>query len=126
MNYQLTITKSDLPYVIEAIGLRAATLQESLRMQARDIEEQERRKADEARRAAMPDPFQAQTITVPVETPPAEEPAPVKASLEERRALLKKMLADKTMKDWSTSAISRACGMSYVTVAKARKKKGRK
>lgn len=125
MNYQLTITKSDLPYVIEAIGLRAATLQESLRMQARDIEEQERRKAEEARRAAMPDPFQEQanTITIPAEAP-KEEPA--KPSLAERRELMMKMLADKSMRDWSTSAIASACGMSYVTVAKARKQKGRK
>lgn len=140
MNYQLSITKADLPYVIEAIGLRAATLQESLRMQARDIEEQERRKAEEARRAAMPDPLkpieaiiekaeQKMAEITPEETNKIRKAMVktiAKPSLAERRETLQKMLADKMMKDWSTAAIARACGMSYVAVANARKKKGRK
>lgn len=141
--YNIYITQADLPYVIEAIGLRAVTIQESIRSQVkileeqhrRQIEDQQRRKAEEERRAAMPDPFE-QTPTfqelievskAQVEHAKAVEKQP---SRKQKRATLMRVLKGKGAADLSTAEIARRAGVSYVTAMKARKafapKKGRK
>ncbi len=134
--YNIYITQADLPYVIEAIGLRAVTIQESIRSQVkileeqhrRQIEDQQRRKAEEERRAAMPDPFEpAPTFQELIATAQPKEKQP---SRKQKRATLMRILKGKGAADLSTAEISRRAGVSYVTAAKARKafapKKGRK
>ncbi len=139
MNYNISISQADLPYVIEAIGLRAMTIQESIRAQVRAEEEARIRKADEERRAALPDPFDDKPIIVPptfkevVETSKAQTihaDAVAKPSRKEKRAALMRVLKSKGAADLTTAEIARRAGVSYVTAMKARAelapKKGRK
>lgn len=126
MNYNISISQADLPYVIEAIGLRAMTIQESIRAQVRAEEEARIRKADEERRAAMSDPFDDKPIIVP----PTLKEVIGKVTREEKRDGLMRVLKAKGADDLTTAEIARRAGVSYVTAAKARKaftaKKGRK
>ncbi len=126
-NYHLSFVETDIPYIIEAIGLRSIMLQESIRMQVKNIEETRRRDADAERRAALPDPFDAkEPITIKASEPQQEE----KKSRKQKRAALMRVLNSKASAELSTAEIARRAGVSYVTAMKARAaltpKKGRK
>ena len=143
--YQISISAADLPYVMEAITLRAMTLHQSIQNQIIALEEEDRKRQDEARRAALPDPFDEPIV--PKELLPAaqikhaedlekhvisdvdkatEKKAPV--SRKYKRAMLMRVLKSKNAADLSTAEIARRAGVSYVTAHKARAafKKGKK
>ena len=58
-SYKITISQNDLPFVLSAITLRAEIIQDSIRLEIKEIEEEAKRKEEEARRAALPDPFES-------------------------------------------------------------------
>ena len=127
--YTLQVNKEDFAYIIAAIGQRAEILQGALMIQAQGNEEHARRQADEARRAALPDPL-AQTEQ-PIKVDKVEtSPTPALPSLKQRRAALMRILKSKEAHELTTAEIARRAGVSYVTAAKARNlvapKKGRK
>lgn len=125
--YTLQVNKEDFAYIIAAIGQRAEILQGALMIQAQGNEEHARRQADEARRAALPDPL-AQTEQ-PIKVDKVET-SPELPSLKQRRAALMRILKSKEAHELTTAEIARRAGVSYVTAAKARNlvapKKGRK
>lgn len=138
-SYNLIVKKEDFSYIVAAIALRAEVLQDSLRLQMHELEEKERRQAEEAIRAKLPDPFDDdlsipqkkmetnKPIVVPKAAPQIEKPA---ASRKQKRAALMRILKSKGSADLSTAEIARRAGVSYVTAHKARAafapKKGRK
>lgn len=142
--YQISISSADLPYVMEAITLRALTLQQSINNQIVAFEEAERKRQDEARRAALPDPFENDMdipvtkveLTKPIIVPKAPTDISehikevAKVSRKQKRAALMRILKAKSSADLSTAEIARRAGVSYVTAHKARAafapKKGRK
>lgn len=149
-SYTLIVKKEDFPYIVAAIALRAEVLQDSLRLQMHELEEKERRQAEEAMRAKLPDPFDddmkipakkvelnlSKPIIVPkqlTEVTPAQEKhakAMEPVSRKAKRAALMRILKAKGSADLSTAEIARRAGVSYVTAHKARAafapKKGRK
>lgn len=119
--YNISITSADLPYIMEAIKLRALNLQQAIAQQMVAADDYERQKEAEARRAAMPDPF-ADPIVVPKGDKKPE------VSRKEKRAGLIKLIKSKEGATLSTAEIARRAGVSYVTAHKARAAfgKGRK
>lgn len=114
----LTIAEADLPFLMEAINLRSASLQDELR---RQVFEQRVRKETQAareeaeRKAKLAEVTPAQVIHIDA-TSPLEEAKP---SLAERRAALKKLLSTKEGRALSIAEVARRTGVSYVTARKA-------
>jgi hypothetical protein len=114
----LTIAEADLPFLMEAINLRSASLQDELR---RQVFEQRVRKETQAareeaeRKAKLKEVTPAQVIHIDA-TSPLEE---AKTSLADRRAALKKLLSTKEGRALSIAEVARRTGVSYVTARKA-------
>lgn len=116
----LSIPETDFPFLMEAIGLRALSLQNALRQQRFDQnivtgeraipKEEIKRKVAEitAAQAAHAEAVAPSTVT-----------ADDKPSLNERRAALKKLLSTKEGRALSIAEIARQTGVSYVTARKA-------
>lgn len=92
--YQITVTAADLPYIIEAIGLRALTLQQAIQTQC-----------------AQPE------IKSEIVVPP-EAPKKRTRKSSKRDAVLKILAKNPNI---STAELARRAEVSYVTAAKARK-----
>ena len=115
-NYQITITGTDVPYLIEAIGLRALSLQRSIQMQVEEIEAKARQAIEQPKTITIA----AEPIVVPKEAK-VEAPEPKeKISRKAKRAILMRILRAKGAEDLSTAEIARRAGVSYVTAMKAR------
>lgn len=130
--YQLLVHQQDIGFLLEAIDLRARFLKDMIQQDVRATDEErarqrdaeQRRKEDEARRAAMPDPFETQIIVKP-------DPAPAKVpTRKQKRVAMIKLIKSSAAEDLTTAEIARRAGVSYATAHKARKafapKKGRK
>jgi hypothetical protein len=114
----LTIAEADLPFLMEAINLRSASLQDELRRQV--IEQRARKEAQAAReeaerKAKLKEITPAQVIHIDA-TSPLEQ---AKTSLADRRAALKKLLSTKEGRALSIAEVARRTGVSYVTARKA-------
>lgn len=132
-NYQISFSYADLPYVMEAITMRALTLQQSIQDQIVASDQEDIKRREEERRAALPDPFAEEfeikdtEIIITSDEIKPEKPA---VSRKQKRAALMRILKSKGSADLSTAEIARRAGVSYVTAHKARAafapKKGRK
>lgn len=114
----LTIAEADLPFLMEAINLRSASLQDELRRQV--IEQRARKEAQAAReeaerKAKLKEVTPAQVIHIDA-TSPLEQ---AKTSLADRRSALKKLLSTKEGRALSIAEVARRTGVSYVTARKA-------
>ena len=119
--YQITLSSVDIPYVLEAIGLRAMSLQHEIQ---RQIQETEQRLLETQKPIVVPQaPAQI--------TPDAEVEAWHKeiqkvasktaktGSRAKKKAFLMKLIKENP--NLSTAEIARRAGVSYVTAYKARK-----
>lgn len=126
-SYKITISQNDLPFLLSAITLRAEIIQDSIRLEIKEIEEEAKRKADEARRAALPDPFQPIEVAKEVlqvskaQLKHAEAMATKRVPNKQKQAILLRFFKGKESKNWSTAEIARQANVSYATAHKARK-----
>lgn len=112
-NYQITISGGDVPYILEAIGLRAISLQQSIRMQIEEVEAR-------ARQAEQPKTITISSDPIAIPEKTKEEPNVKTVSRKSKRAALMRVLRSKNATDLSTAEIARRAGVSYVTAMKAR------
>lgn len=119
----LTIAEADLPFLMEAINLRSASLQDELR---RQVFEQRVRKETQAareeaeRKAKLKEVTPAQVIHIDATSPLEEAKFPIaERPLRDRRAALKKLLSTKEGRALSIAEVARRTGVSYVTARKA-------
>ena len=105
--YQITISSVDLPYVLEAIGLRALSLQQSIQSQVQAAE-----KIETSQPIVVPkDPETKQWLK--------EIEKVAGGSRKEKRDRLMKLI--KAHPELTTAEIARRAGVSYLTAHKARK-----
>lgn len=108
----LTIAEADLSFLMEAINLRSASLQDELRRQV--IEQRARKDAE--RREQIKELTAAQVAHAKAVSVPVEDNKP---SLADRRSALKKLLSTKEGRALSIAEVARRTGVSYVTARKA-------
>lgn len=115
--YQITLSSADVPYVLEAIGLRAMSLQHEIQ---RQINETEQRLLQAQKPIVVP---QGAKVDAEVEAWHREIKKVAKAAKTGARAKKKAVLMQiiKDNPDLSTAEIARRAKVSYVTAAKARK-----
>lgn len=119
--YQITLTSADIPYVLEAIGLRAMSLQHEIQ---RQIQETEQRLLETQKPIVVPQAPAQITPDAEVEAWHKEIQKVAKKSTKtgsraKKKAHLLKLIKENP--DLSTAEIARRAGVSYVTAHKARK-----
>ncbi len=139
--YQLVVHQQDVGFLLEAIDLRARFLRDMSPQDVRATDEErarqrdaeQRRQEEEARREALPDPFDEpfDDPFIPDDQIEVKLLAPEKKviSRKAKRYNLLRILRSKNAAELTTAEISRRAGVSYVTAAKARRafeKKGKK
>lgn len=115
--YQITLSSADVPYVMEAIALRAMSLQHEIQ---RQINETEQRLLQAQKPILVP---QEAKVDAEVEAWHREIKKVAKAAKTGARAKKKAVLMQiiKDNPDLSTAEIARRAKVSYVTAAKSRK-----
>lgn len=115
--YQITLSSADVPYVMEAIALRAMSLQHEIQ---RQINENEQRLLQAQKPIVVP---QESKVDAEVEAWHKEIKKAAKTAKSGSRAKKKAALMQiiKENPDLSTAEIARRAKVSYVTAHKARK-----
>lgn len=121
--YQITLSSVDIPYVLEAIGLRAMSLQHEIQ---RQIQETEQRLLETQKPIVVPqEPKEKVSVDAEVEAwhkeikKVAKKSTTKTSSRAKKKAHLLKLIKENP--DLPTAEIARRAGVSYVTAYKARK-----
>lgn len=113
--YQITLSSADVPYVLEAIALRAVSLQHEIQRQINETEQ---------RVVAPQNPIVVSENKVDAEVEAWHKEIKKVAkkasgSRAKKKANLLKIIKENP--DFSTAEVARRAGVSYVTAYKARK-----
>ena len=116
--YQITLSSVDLPYVLEAIGLRAMSLQHEIQ---RQIHETEQRLLQAQKPIVVPQEPKAdpEVEAWHKEIQKVASKTAKTGSRAKKKAFLMKLIKENP--NLSTAEIARRAGVSYVTAYKARK-----